>query len=188
MDKPIFIRDAGSTADKHRLAEFRCHCGKTFITMRCRVKEGVVFQCQACGRDAMKHKNTRHGGKGTPTYRTWLAMKRRCLNPDDKDYYRYGAKGITIYSPWINDFRAFRDYMGERPKDMTIDRIDWTKGYEPGNVRWATVIQQAENHSNIIFINWHGKPTRVKHIAKELGISVGAVHLRYKRGKLREPE
>jgi DNA-directed RNA polymerase subunit RPC12/RpoP len=188
MNTLLFLRDMGLAPDKHRLAEYKCSCGNIFIAMRSRVKTGLIFQCPECSRKLIKIKNTKHGGKGTPTYSSWQAMKARCLNKTNKDYPRWGGKGITICKEWIDSYSAFRDYMGERPANMTIDRIDNSKGYEPGNVRWATALMQGENRRNILFIEWHGKPTRVKDIANELGLSIGAVHLRYKRGKLYEPK
>jgi hypothetical protein len=188
MDKPVFIRNVGSTSDKHILSEFRCHCGRVFVTMRCRVKEGIIYQCQECARATIKRKNTKHGGRGSPTYRSWQAMKRRCANTDDKDYHRYGAKGITIYGPWIHSYESFIAHVGERLPNTSLDRIDNLRGYEPGNVRWATIIEQAENRKKVVLINWRGTPTRVKYIAKELGITEGAVYMRNRRGKLYEPE
>ena len=45
-------------------------------------------------------------------------------------------------------FSTFLEYIGERPsKDHSIDRIDNSKGYEIGNVRWANTMTQVKNRS-----------------------------------------
>jgi hypothetical protein len=91
-------------------------------------------------------------GKRTPTQSTWKSMMTRCTNPNGWGYEEYGAKGVTVCERW-HDFRNFLYDMGERPPGKTIDRIDGTKGYEPGNCRWATRAQQNANRRKYIIVN-----------------------------------
>jgi hypothetical protein len=46
---------------------------------------------------------------------------------------------------WEHSFADFFAYVGPAPSGTTLDRIDNNKGYEPGNVRWATKTVQARN-------------------------------------------
>ena len=71
-------------------------------------------------------------------------MLNRCDNPDNPNYPLYGGRGITVCDEW-KDFNKFLEGVGERPANHTLDRIDVNKGYEPGNVRWATLSEQARN-------------------------------------------
>ena len=77
-------------------------------------------------------------------YRSWRAMKGRCLNPNDPAYKRYGGRGISIDPLWLS-FETFLADMGARPEGTTLDRIDNDKGYSPDNCRWATNAQQNRN-------------------------------------------
>lgn len=76
-------------------------------------------------------------------------MRRRCLNPNYKDYKGYGGRGITVCEEWKNSFQAYYDYVSKLPhygeKGYSLDRIDNDGNYEPGNVRWATAKEQANN-------------------------------------------
>jgi hypothetical protein len=76
---------------------------------------------------------------------TWYAMKNRCLNPNSTSWRNYGGRGIAVCKEWIDSFEKFCSYMGVRPSGTTIDRINNDGNYEPGNVRWASPIQQANN-------------------------------------------
>jgi hypothetical protein len=83
-------------------------------------------------------------------YVCWKAIKRRCLDRSSGNYYLYGARGISVYSGWINDPAAFVSYvitvLGDRPTPChSIDRADNNGNYEPGNLRWATKSQQVHN-------------------------------------------
>lgn len=125
-----------------------------------------------------------HGMRYSREYSCWQAMKVRCLCPENKDYPRWGGKGITVCPEWIVSFEAFFEYIGPRPLGTTLDRIDPDKGYEPGNVRWATPRQQSHNRRDLtIVITPLGRMALVDY-AKCIGLTKGAAHLRMKRGKL----
>jgi hypothetical protein len=80
-----------------------------------------------------------------PSYGCWREMRRRCGNPNRKDYRYYGGRGISVCERW-SSFRNFDEDMGPRPSlDHSIDRIDVNGDYEPGNCRWATSAVQIAN-------------------------------------------
>lgn len=89
-----------------------------------------------------------HGMYGTPTYSAWMGMFRRCSRPG------YQVKGITVCSRWRGPggFSRFFADMGERPQNLTLDRINNDGGYSPENCRWATLYQQARNKGNNIYV------------------------------------
>jgi hypothetical protein len=82
-----------------------------------------------------------------PEYKTWAKIKQRCHNPKDANYFRYGARGIAMCPKWRNNFEAFFADVGLRPSPShSLDRFPNNDGgYEPGNVRWATITEQANN-------------------------------------------
>lgn len=74
-------------------------------------------------------------------------MKQRCTNSKREDYEHYGGRGITFDPRW-KFFVNFLSDMGERPDDKTLDRIDVNGNYEPGNCKWSSKLEQANNKRN----------------------------------------
>ncbi len=80
----------------------------------------------------------------------WRTLKRRCNNPKDKDYKRYGGRGVTICDQWANDFEIFYNWCidNKLTKGLQIDRIDNNKGYCKDNCRVVTPKENSRNKSN----------------------------------------
>ena len=94
--------------------------------------------------------NYKHGhnpsgtGKPSPTYISWQNMKARCLNPNNPRFKDWGGRGIEVCKRWM-DFVNFLEDMGEKPKGLTLDRVNNNGNYEPGNCRWTTRKEQRQN-------------------------------------------
>lgn len=149
-----FAALASQRGDNNRLLGiFRCDCGAQPTLQVGRVLNGR--KRLHCGCQTDKGKSRTHGMRNSPEYASWSAMKVRCLDPDNKDYPRWGGRGVTICQAWIDSFVAFYEHIGPRPAGTTLDRINNERGYEPGNVRWATASEQQRNRRTSC--RWHIK-------------------------------
>jgi hypothetical protein len=165
----------------------RCACGATRTVSSGKLKSGETSSC-GCRRVAVSRaKATTHGetthGTMSPEYRVWQLIIDRCENPHNKSYADYGGRGIAITAEWRHDFPAFLASVGRRPSaGHSIDRIDNAKGYEPGNVRWATRREQNSNKRSNVLLTIDGVTKLVVHWADENGLKRGTVALRIKNG------
>ena len=117
-----------------------CDCGTVCQTRGVDIRRG---QAKSCG--CLKSRKT-HGLTGTVEYRAWYHMKQRCTMPNHCRWEHYGGRGIKVCDEWITSFEAFLSHVGPKPgPGYSLDRIDNDGNYEPGNVRWATASEQANN-------------------------------------------
>jgi hypothetical protein len=108
-------------------------------------------------------------------------MNTRCNDLNNPDY---GGRGITVCARWRDSFDAFLEDMGNKPgPEYSIDRIDNSKGYDPGNCRWATREEQSNNTRRNTLIEYNGRTQTLAQWGKELGIKYGTLMYRHRAGK-----
>ena len=93
----------------------------------------------------------KHGLTHDPIYKIWSGAKNRCSNPNNVSYKNYGGRGIKMSKEFLDPVtfveyvKKLKDFSLRKEKKLTLDRIDNNKGYERGNLRWATKTMQSLN-------------------------------------------
>lgn len=135
-----------------------CECGKEAVILTANLRRGNSKSCGCSRNAASAGRATTHGLSNTLAYKTWLGIRRRCRGKTCGSYAEYGGRGIDVCQEWYESVEKFIAYVGQPPSsEHTLDRIDNNKGYAPGNVRWATSLQQARNRSVCVPVSFQGK-------------------------------
>lgn len=159
-----------------------CDCGNMIETQASQLQQGQTKSCRCLMAERTREANTTHGKTGTRIYRIWSGMLNRCRNPNSKDYTHYRKRGIHVCRAWYR-FESFYADMGEPPTGShELERLDNSRGYEPGNCVWATATQQARNRRSNVLITWSGKTQCVSAWEQELGFSSGRLSRRLRSG------
>lgn len=112
---------------------------------------------------------------------SFLGMTQRCTNPNSVGWKYYGGRGITVCDRW-RTFDVFLSDMGERPRGMTLDRIDSNGNYEPSNCKWSTPKEQRYNARNLVLLEYKGVRYSMRSASETFGISMVTLFSRRKYG------
>lgn len=175
----VVILSQSASRNGRRMWECQCDCGKLTVIRAELLRSG---RTKSCGCLRYETRNATHGMSKLPEYRVWKSMMTRCFNPHTERFKNYGGRGITICAEWKSFPNFYRD-MGRRPSPHhSIDRINNSGDYEPGNCRWATTVQQARNGRCTRIITYAGVSACLTEWAERLGMRMQVLHHRLSRG------
>lgn len=155
------------------------HCGNAYVPKSSSRQRRFRFCSRQC---AGAHTRT-HGRHRTPEHRVWANAKYRCDNPRSRQWANYGGRGIRMCERWRESFEAFLLDVGPRPSGgHSLDRIDNSGNYEPGNVRWATATEQRNNTRCNRPMTLGGVTRNLAEWAKAVGIKRSTLDMRVRSG------
>ena len=172
-----------------KIWECKCDCGRTILIPTSRLSYHKTQCCAECNRRRSAEQLTKHGlrNKNRRLHAIWKEIVSRCSYQGDTGYKYYGAMGLSIADEW-KEYPAFYEWSmshGYRD-DLSIDRIDNSKGYSPENCRWETDKVQGVNHSNSILVTIMGTTMCLNDWARAAGVWRQTVYQWRKAGIMEE--
>lgn len=169
----------------------RCECGRTKEVYYQNLKHSRIRSCGCLKQEVQTATHATHchtiGGKQSPEFMTWCHIRARCNNHRNKDYHRYGGRGIRVCDEWEASFETFLRDMGPRPSPKhSIDRKENNGNYEPSNCRWATAAEQSRNTSQNRMFDFRGQRLCLSDIATMTGVNAVTLHRRLKTMSIEE--
>lgn len=162
----------------------KCSCGKIKEVRSCHLRSGAIISCGCYQKEIARKCNSTHKESKTRLYNEWQHMKKRCYWKNYNAYNLYGGRGITVCDEWRNSFEAFKDWALSNgySDELTLDRIDINKNYEPSNCRWATKYVQSNNRSINRIVEYHGEKGVYEGMCRKLNVNQTTVRSRMKKG------
>lgn len=159
----------------------RCICGIEKEVIQGGLRMGTSKSCGCSKPSGEASVRFKHGlAHKTKAYSSWNHIKSRCYNPENIDYPTYGAVGIKMEDGWRESFSAFYSEIGEPPennRNWSVERIDTTRGYVTGNIKWAKQQEQARNRrkartntSGVMGVYWKHKGAHTSACAQWIGL------------------
>ena len=165
----LTVLSIDSTKNKYIYWVCKCSCGNIKSIIGASLKKGHSTSCGCYAIERSKLLNSTHGMAKTRVYKSWQKMHERCENINSDAYYQYGGRGISVCTRW-KSFENFLEDMGDRPAEMSLDRINYSGNYEPSNCRWATSTQQNNNMRSNNLCTYNGETYTIAQWAKIMGL------------------
>lgn len=191
----VIVKTAGKASNRARLVECICDCGNKTICRWDGFQQGKTKSCGCLNREQQRKNGLKtihiaiqskvtHNLTNHPLYNTFKRMKRRCLNPKDKNYASYGGRGIAICKEWLNDVSLFVEWSTKNgwKRGLSIDRIDNDGNYTPENCRWVDQKTQCNNTRRTKFLVFKGRRQSITQWAEEFNLDPSNVGRRLKNG------
>lgn len=154
------IRRAPSRGGRSRWV-CRCDCGTVRHVKGNHLKSGNTASCGCLHTASIRSLRLSHGLSGTRVGRSWQGMMQRCFDRKCEAFVNYGGRGITVCEGLRRSPEALRRLIGDRPKGLTIERVNNDGNYSCGtcnqcrrnkwplNLIWTTRAEQNRNRRNV---------------------------------------
>jgi hypothetical protein len=193
----LVLSESGRTRNAKITWKCLCDCGNETVAIGADMTCGkqVSCGCQRNEASSMNGKKLRiHGLSFTRIASTRKGMIQRCLNPRNKDYRKYGGRGIRVCVAIRNSPATILELLGEKPEGMSVDRKNNDGNYSCGNcsecasnnwsmnIRWATPTQQSRNSRINRMVTINGESRCVADWADISGVTRDVIINRLKAG------
>lgn len=149
----LLILSRAGSAKGYVTWNYRCDCGNSGIASSRDLLRGSKKSCNCLRvenqsrlrpRTIHGHAASQNGKENncSKEYRAWTHIKHSCSKEKSDAHKKYRKVGTGMDSAWKESFQAFLQDVGPAPsEDCWLIRIDKSKGYFRGNVKWGKPVE-----------------------------------------------